>query len=229
MTRVVACHQPNFLPWLGFFDKLARADVLVLLDDVQFPRSSRGTPMNRVKVMVGDEPRWLTVPVLREGVQAIREVRTDDAQPWRRRVLGTIEANYAREPFFREVMPELREIVEAEAPDLAAYNEWGVRRLAELIGLDSGRIVRQSELSYDEATATDLLISLVRAAGGDTYLSGDGADDYQEPAKYAEAGLHLRFQGFEPPDYGSPPGLSAVDALMRVGPARTHELLVSRD
>ncbi len=228
MSRVVACHQPNFLPWLGFFDKLARADVLVLLDDVQFPRSSRGTPMNRVKVMVSGEPRWVTVPVVRSGTQAIREVAVDDAQPWRRKVLGTIESNYAREPHFDEVMPVVREVVETVAPNLAAYNEHGVRRLAGLIGLDPGRLVLQSELG-GEGAATDLLISLVRAAGGDTYLSGDGADEYQEVDKYAAAGLELRFQEFTAPDYGVPPGLSVVDALMRVGPERTRELLVSRD
>ena len=44
---LVACHQPNFLPWLGFFAKLARSDRFVLLDDVQFPRTSRGTYTNR--------------------------------------------------------------------------------------------------------------------------------------------------------------------------------------
>jgi len=62
--RVVAIHQPNFLPWLGYFDKLARADTFVLLDSVQFPKRN-GTWMNRVKLLVGGEPGWITVPIVR--------------------------------------------------------------------------------------------------------------------------------------------------------------------
>lgn len=223
---IVACHQPNFLPWLGFFDKLVRADRLVLLDEVQYPRSSRGTWMNRVKLLVGGEPRWVTVPVAREGVQRIRDVRLDATQPWRRKVLGSIEANLRREPYFDAVMPVVREVVEHPGPDLATYNEHGVRALATLAGLPAERFVTQSSLGGGEGAATDLLISLVLTAGGDTYLSGDGADEYQEEAKYAAAGVGLRFQSFTPPAYAdAPPGLSIVDALMRLGPEATRALL----
>jgi hypothetical protein len=81
---LVACHQPNFLPWLGYFAKLARSDRFVLLDRVQFPRTSRGTYTNRVQLLIGGQPAWLTVPVVREGVQAIGDVRIDDRLPWRR-------------------------------------------------------------------------------------------------------------------------------------------------
>ena len=90
---VVAIHQPNFLPWLGFFDKLARADVFVLLDSVQFPRTSKGTWINRVKLLVGGRKQWATVPIVRsEGsVLPIAEVRIDEAQPWRKKLLRTIE------------------------------------------------------------------------------------------------------------------------------------------
>ena len=77
------------------------------------------------------------------------------------------------------------------------------------------KLVRQSDLPPVDAAATDLLIGLVKAAGGDAYLSGDGADGYQEEPKYAAAGLGFRLQGFTHPDTGAPAGLSAVDALMR--------------
>ena len=69
LARVVAIHQPNFFPWLGFFDKIARADVFVLMDNVQFPRTSTGTWVNRVKLLVAGRERWATAPVVRSGAR----------------------------------------------------------------------------------------------------------------------------------------------------------------
>jgi hypothetical protein len=226
---IVAAHQPNFLPWLGFFDKLARADRLVLLDDVQFPRTSAGTWSNRVRVLVGGRAAWLTVPVMRDGLQAIREVRIDDRQPWRRKAIRTLEQSYRRAPHFADVFPVVRELLEHDTDRLAELNETSIRRLAELIGIDAGKLARQSRIGA-EGRATELLIALVRAVGGTAYLSGDGADGYQEEGAYGEAGLQLRLQGFRHPVYPQPasefvPGLSIVDALMNVGAERTRELL----
>ena len=215
---LVACHQPNFLPWLGFFAKLARSDRFVLLDDVQFPRTSRGTYTNRVQLMIGGTPAWLTVPVVREGVQRIREVRIDDRQPWRRKALRTIEMNYARLPGFAATMPLVRELLELDTDRIAVLNEEAIRRLAPA---HAHKLVRQSDLPPADAAGTDLLIELVRAVGGDAYLSGDGADGYQEEPKYAAAGLGFELLGFAHPDTGAPPGLSIVDALMR-GTAPGH-------
>lgn len=209
---LVACHQPNFLPWLGFFDKLAQSDRFVLLDDVQFPRTSRGTYTNRVQLMIGGKPAWLTAPVVREGVQRIREVRIDDRQPWRRKALRTIEQEYARAPRFSETMPLVRELLEHDTDRIAELNEHAIRRLAPD---HAHKLVRQSDLGDVGGAATELLINLVRAAGGDAYLSGDGADGYQEEPRYAAAGLGFRLQGFVHPDTGAPPGLSIVDARMR--------------
>jgi hypothetical protein len=210
---LVACHQPNFLPWLGFFDKLAQSDRFVLLDGVQFPRTSRGTYTNRVQMLVGDKPAWVTVPVVRgDGLQTIGEVRIDDTQPWRRKTLRTIEQSYARMPRFAETMPLVRELLELDTDRIAELNEHAIRALAPE---HAHKLVRQSELGDVPGAATDLLIGLVKAAGGDAYLSGDGADGYQEEPKYAAAGLGFRLQGFVAPDTGGPPGLSIVDARMR--------------
>lgn len=209
---LVACHQPNFLPWLGFFAKLARADRFVLLDGVQFPRTSRGTYTNRVQLLIGDQPTWLTVPVVREGVQTIGEVRIDDRQPWRRKAVKTIEQTYARAPRFAAVMPLVRELLELETDRIADLNEHAIRALAPE---HAHKLVRQSALGDVSGAATDLLIGLVRAAGGDAYLSGDGADGYQEEPRYAAAGLGFALLGFTHPDTGAPAGLSIVDAMMR--------------
>lgn len=230
MRKLVAIHQPNFLPWLGFFDKLARADVLVLLDDVQFPRTSKGTWINRVKMLVSGKSAWITVPIVRAAgsEQPINEVLIDDAQPWRRKALRTIEHNYRRSPFFEETFALVEELLSG-GERIAELNERNLRTVARSIGLDEGKLVRSSELDAS-GQSTDLLISLTRAVGGTAYMPGGDAYRYQEDGKFAEHGLELLPQDFVHPTYEqsvSPfeSGLSIVDALMSCGFEGTAELV----
>ena len=230
---VVAIHQPNFLPWLGFFDKLARADVFVLLDGVQFPRTSKGTWINRVKLLVGGREQWATVPIVRSEGSAlpIAEVRIDDAQPWRKKLIRTIELNYRRAPAFENVFPLVSELLSTPADRIAEFNEQNVRRLADALDLDTGKLVRSSDIDAD-GQSTDLLIELTLAVGGTAYMPGGDAYRYQEDGKFADRGLELTPQEFGHPTYSQTvepfvPGLSVVDALMNCGFAGTRELLVS--
>lgn len=231
---LVAIHQPTFLPWLGWWDKLVRADVMVLLDDVQFPKKG-GTWMNRVRLLVGGEPRWVTVPVDRAytGTRSVHEMRIDESKPWRENLLATIRGSYARAPFAGEGL-ELVEAALADRTDhVAEFNERTIRLLAENLELDTRKLVHQSELCVS-ATGTQLLVELCRAVDGDTYLSGDGADGYLEPDLFRSAGLTLAYQEFVPPEYPQPvdgyvAGLSVVDALMSCGSQGTADLLQRGD
>jgi hypothetical protein len=229
-VKVVAAHQPTFLPWLGWWDKLVRADVLVLLDDVQFPKKG-GTWMNRVWMLVNGAPTWVTVPVDRtyHGVLPVREARVDDQKPWRNKILKTVAVSYGRSPYFDEVYEPVEKLICLPTDRVAHLNETGVRRIATRIGIDEGKLVRQSDLGV-EGIGTDLLVALCRALDATTYLTGDGAGDYLEPEKFAAAGIELVEQRFSPPPYPQladeyVPGLSVVDALMNCGWEGTGGLL----
>jgi hypothetical protein len=220
-NRLVAIHQPNFFPWLGYFDKLARADVFILLDDVQFPKKG-GTWVNRVRLLVNGEPGWVTVPVVRSyrGVREIREMRIDEQKPWRRKLLATIQASYARAAHYQEVMPLLSELIGNPTDDLFEYNRSSVVALAEALGLTT-ELTLSSSLGAT-SQATERLVELVRAVDGDGYLSGGGVAGYQEDEQFAEAGIELVWQDFQPPAYPqledvTVPGLSVIDALLNCG------------
>jgi hypothetical protein len=229
---VVAIHQPTFLPWLGWWDKLVRADVLVLLDDVQFPKKG-GTWINRVKMLVGGEARWVTVPVDRafHGTRSVREMQIDDSKPWRESVVGSIRGSYARAQHLAEALPVVEEALSTSCRHVAELNERAIRIFAERLELDSSKLVRQSDLGVSGAwTGTELLVELCRAVDGNIYLSGDGSDEYLAPGVFRRAGLELSYQEFVPPWYPQPspdyvPGLSVVDALMSCGWGGTAELL----
>jgi RimJ/RimL family protein N-acetyltransferase len=196
--HVVAIHQPNFFPWLGFFDKLRRADTFVLLDTVEF---SKGSRTNRVEVLVGGEPHWITAPVQRAGIGGpIKDVRFDDGRDWRTKIVRTLRQNYSG-------AEAVEQLVRHDDARLAAYNEHTIRRLAETLGIAT-EIVRASDLGA-EGLATERLVNLVRAVGGAAYLAGGGAGGYQEDALFAAAGIELI-----PQDFDAPHGLSVLHSLL---------------
>jgi hypothetical protein len=231
--KVVAIHQPNFLPWLGFFDKIRRCDVFIAMDNAQFSKTG-GTWTNRVQMTVNGEPAWVTVPVARNyhGLRTVGEMKISADMAWRDKLLRTVELNYRRAPRFKEVFPMLEESIQNPSADLAAYNLATIRTICTALNLETP-IVLGSSLSA-QGRATELLISMVRAVGGTAYLAGGGAAGYQEDSSFHQAGVKLIYQEFQHPIYPQfntttfKPGLSVVDALMNCGIAGTADLLGSR-
>lgn len=221
--RVVAIHQPNFFPWLGYFDKMVHADVFVVLDHVQFPKSE-GNWSNRVRLMVNGAPSWVTMPVVRayEGFRRIDEMQIDTTAPWRRKLLQLLRTNYGKAPAFDTVFPAVQSWVEHPAERLADYNLNAIASICEHLGLRSSHIVRSSTLPVTGAR-TDLLVNIVKAVDGTLYLSGDGSAGYQDDAVFMAAGIDVAYQRFVHPIYpqrGLPafvPGLSILDALFHCG------------
>lgn len=214
----VAIHQPNFLPWPGYFAKMAQADRFVLLDDAQF---SRNNIINRVRILGPGAPRWLTVAVGGHLGDAIDAVRPADPA-WAGRALSLLRNTYGRAAHFREAWPTLEAwFAEAPATDLAAINAHLIERLALHLDIATP-LLRARELRI-EGRSDDRLVAIVAAlAPGGTYLSGRGGASYQDPAKFAAAGLGLAYYAFAAPEYDQgvapfQPGLSVVDALFHAG------------
>jgi hypothetical protein len=224
----VAIHQPNFLPWLGYFDKMARADVFVLLDTVALQKTG-GHYTNRAQFLVGGEARWLSVPVV-HGTAArarIDRVTIADRGPWRRKLKMTLQQSYAQATHFAAIMPLVEAVLDMATERLCELNMAGISAIAERLGIRREKIRRASLLDV-EGASTDLLIAIVRAVGGDVYLCGGGAGAYQDDSRFRAAGIEVEYQDFRPVPYpqgrrdGFVPGLSAIDALMHCGDAAAN-------
>lgn len=231
MPPTVAIHQPNYLPWLGYFAKIARADTFVFLDDVQF---GKGGYTNRVQVLSAKGPRWLTVPVAAHLGDPIDRVMPKPG--WVRSHLDFLRNEYRRAAGFKAAWPELEAMLRtAPAADLAAVNIHLVTALAGRLGLACA-FSRSSEFPVRGA-ADDRLVELTAAAApGGSYLSGQGGAKYQDPAKFAAAGLGFSYLGFRHPEYsqgaaasgGFVPGLSVADAVLNLGWDGAAALLAGR-
>ena len=223
---IVAIHQPNYLPWLGYFAKIAAADVFVLLDDVQF---SKGSYTNRVQIDRQGAPAWLTVPVRHAFGAPIAEIAIDRGD-FGQVHLESLKQSYRRADHFAEVWPHVAGWLAAPADSLLATNEALIRVVLSLLGIGTA-LVRSSALGVACDAPDVRLASLVeRLAPGGTYLSGRGGGKYQNPEVFAARGIGLRYTAFDGAPYprsGQPflPGLSIVDALFHLGPAGTQAYL----
>lgn len=228
---LVAIHQPNFFPWLGYFDKLARADAFVFLDHVQFQKTG-GTWTNRVKLLMNTEARWFTAPVDRafHGTRLISQMVFDTGLDWRSKLLKTIGAVYGRAPFFAESIALLEPLIRNSENRIADFNIAAITGIAAAIGIDPGKSRRSTAMGAC-GSATEMLIAVTKCIGGTTYLCGGGAGDYQEDKMFGDAGIKLLYQDFRHPTYpqrGSTafiPGLSVIDALVNLGIGRTKRLV----
>lgn len=229
MNRIAAIHQPNFFPWLGYFDKIARCDEFVVLDDVQYQKTG-GSWSNRVKLLVVGEARWWTAPLQRpaHGTARIDELAWA-AGPWRDKLLRTLEHNFAGHPFFRETLALVQPLLSSPEQNVAAYNLGALRALCDALGIR--RELRLASRFAVAGASNERLVALTRAVACDTYLAGGGAQGYQQDAIFADAGIDVRYQAFAHPVYPQRgarefvPGLSIIDALMNCGVAGTRDLL----
>lgn len=227
---IIAVHQPNYFPWLGYFQKIHDCDVFVFLDHVALPQGRSYT--QRVQILTQSEPRWLTVPILKSGRsgQTINEVEYNPTENWRRIHKRTLEMSFGTHPHFDEVYPVAESLLEDEELSLADLNVETAKTFARHLGIECD-FERSCQLVLPEVQKNGLLISITKAVGGDVYLHGAGAEDYQRRALFQKAGLELRGLDFEHPVYpqrGSEefvPGLSILDPLFNLGFDRTGELL----
>lgn len=212
---MVAIHQPNLFPWLGFFDKMAQVDVFVLLDNVPF---SKGGYQNRVQVKGSSGPVWLTVPVItkRRLGQNTMDVQINSTVGWQRMHLATLTAAYGRAPGFGKLMTRLQHVYSGSFIRLVDFTIPGILCLKELLGITT-TIVLASELGVS-GSGSSLLCEMVRRVGGTAYLSGPSGRNYLDISPFEQQGVEVAYHAFEPFEYpqrfGSfVPGLSALDYL----------------
>jgi len=215
---IVSVHQPQYLPWLGYFDKIDRADVFVLLDTVQY-KKNEWQNRNRIKTPQG--PQWLTVPVLYKFPQLICDVGINDRERWQHRQRQALLSNYRKAPHWPLLEPFFAEIFSRSWETIAELNIHVVRELTTLLGMTTPLHVA-SELPPSPDDPDERLIAITRHFGGNVYLAGSGGRNYMDLAKYGDAGVEVIFQEYRHPVYPQlwgdfEPFMSVVDLIYNRG------------
>lgn len=231
MKKIVAIHQPNFFPWLGFFQKIKLSHKFILLDHVQYQKTG-GAWQNRVKMHVGGTGKWVTAPIIRsyQGVRSVNEMELQQSVKWRDKMWKTITSSYSKHPYFAETVRIIEPLLLNEESNISRYNTRAITTISEQLGIETSKISLSSELPY-VGSSNEMLVSLTKAVDCGVYLCGGGADRYQDESLFSINGIELRYQDFQHPvyeQYGQVnfvTGLSIVDPLMNVGVDGVRSLL----
>ncbi len=218
MTTVCVL-QPSYLPWLGYFDQIARSDVFVFYDDVQFDKNGW---RNRNRIKSANGVQWLTVPVLHKGLgpQAINRVQISNKSQWSEKHLRTIAQSYAGAAYRDEVCELLLGYLTQPWTLLADLDIALIEGICGYLGLKR-RFVRSSSLGI-EGERSERLIRICDRFGAKSYLSGDAARAYLDVDLFSAEGITVEWQGYSHPEYPQLHGsfvshLSIVDLLMNSG------------
>jgi len=219
---IVSMNQPAYLPWLGYFHRIAISDVHVVLDHVQFEKNSF-TNRNRIRTAGGTT--WLTVPVLtsgRFGSLAINTLEIDQRSAWGQKHWRTIEQNYRKAPFFAQHAAFFQTVYRKDWRLLSDLCRVLTEYLLDALGISTP--LRYSSTMEPEGVKDMLVLSLCKRAGADTYLSGPLGRNYLRESLFSEGGVTVRYHDYHHPHYpqlGPRPfdaSMSVIDLLFNCGP-----------
>jgi len=215
--------QPSYIPWRGYFHQIAKADVFVFYDDVQFDK--RGW-RNRNQIKTPSGKQWLTIPVYSKGAQTehipINQIKIVWDSTWNKDHWKAIQMAYSKAPYYETYAPMLEGLYYQHPEYLADFTIETTIALARALGINQTKFLRSSELNT-HGQKTDHLIQVLLAVGASHYISGPSAQDYIENDKFEQAGITLEYMVYNYPEYAQfyPPfeaQVSILDLLFMTGP-----------
>lgn len=221
---LVAAHQPLFIPWIGYFDKINKVDLFVIVDDVQFT-SAGWIRRNSIKSTAGIQN--LTVPVVKMKEilgKRINEVKIDNQldYKWKKSHLNSFQINYGKASYFKEVYHEINHIYGKPYLYLSELNIDFIKLICKYLNIET-KLILSSELAVN-GVKTDLIIDICRKTKASSFMLGmGGSKTYADRPKIESFGITIIDQNFKHPFYKQlfgefVPRLSVLDILFNEGP-----------
>lgn len=213
---ILSAHQPAYLPWLGYFEKIARADIFVFLDTVQYEKNSF---INRNRIKGPNGPIWLTVPVKGKNhlSSSLRTTVIDNSKDWRRKHLKNIQMNYAKAPNSDIKLKAISKVILSPEENLSNYCFEQLKFWLSELSIDTP-VVRSSTLDVS-GIKSELVLNLCKHFGAEKYLSGSLGRDYIVEEDFRSSGISVEYQAYKEVPYSQlwgqfTPNLSVVDLWM---------------
>lgn len=224
---ICTIHQPNYLPYLGFFEKAYNSDIFVLYDTTQFKKNDW---QNRNKLCIGNGWQWISMPILHNFGQKINEVKIKDPDKNLLKNWRSLKVIYGRAPFFKEYSPVYEEIYNSNFEFIADLNIKIIFAAAKHLGLKT-KFIRNSDLPPVISTSTQALIDICKNVNADTYIAGAEGINYLDMDLWSNSGLKIIFQKYSHPVYKQfnsaefQPYMNILDLIFNCGPHSLDFLL----
>ena len=213
---ILTAHQPAYLPWLGYFDKIARSDIFIFLDTVQFEKNSF---INRNKIKTPNGPIWLTIPVLQKGHtdSTLLETKIYNTKRWKVKHLRSIHMNYSKAKFFEINYPKLQKLYSEDYDILSDLCYYQLLSWLKELNIKT-EVIRSSKLGI-YSKKSDLILDLCRHFNATEYISGILGKNYLEESKFEKNKIKILYQKYKHPVYEQlygdfVPNMSIVDFWM---------------
>mgnify|MGYP001572540704 FL=1 len=220
---IVSIHQPNYLPWLGFFDKIKQSDKFVIFDNVQYPRS-KGHFGNRNKIKIYNDSKWLTVPV--EGKSEMKnfnQIKYKDTN-WKEEHLRLIEQFYKKTTYFCIYFDDFKEILLKDYNSISHLSSELIIWFLSKLNINT-EIIYSSELVDEDITGADRILAILKELKATKYITGSGPGSmrYINEKDFKEAGIELEWQSYAHPRYRQINGefipyMNILDLMFNEGP-----------
>lgn len=218
--KIIAIHQPNYFPWLGYFSKLQNADAFVFLDNVDITLHSSNAITHRAKINYSGKPMWLTLPLEKAETKQINQLKIKFNTNWREKQIQIIEQAYAKAPYFNQLFSTIKKLIYYHENNLSKFNIYIIKEIAKLLQIKT-TFYTASELGIIENNPTHRLIKICKKLDGIIYLSGMGGKKYHDESLFTQNNIKVKYSNFEVCEYTHHsvfiPGLSVLDALFEIG------------
>jgi len=229
----VSVHQPQYLPWLGYFDKIINSDIFVFLDCVQY-KHREFQNRNRIRTQKGW--MWLTVPVITHNAreQLVSQTKINNAFPWQRRHLNAIKNSYGKTPYFEKYFPFFENIYNKKWDRLIELNLTIINYILCQLRVKTN-IMFESDIKTS-STGTNRIIEICKKINADTYLSGIGGKNYLKQELFTKENISLEYKTFKHPVYDQintssaeqfQPFMSIIDLIFMYG-EKSREILENK-
>ena len=213
----VSINQPAYLPWLGYFDRIASSDLAIVLDSV---RVEKGSYTNRNKMRSSNGWSWLTVPIKSSGQPFISEVQIDNQRDWRKKHFQLIHQAYAKAHHYNEHIEWVADLYAKEWTGLNELLTYSNRYFLSALSIWTP-IIHSSALNVT-GVKSELVLNLCKEVGATEYISGPFGIDYLDLPSFDRAGIRVTFQHYTHPLYEQCQGgfeshMSVLDLLLNCG------------
>lgn len=221
---IVSIHQPNYIPWIGYFNKIARSDTFVIFDDVQFPIGKKGFYGNRNKIKTNNGELWLTVPVLdRSQRKNFNEIKIKNNE-WSHKHISNIESFYKKSPYFDLYYNDLKNIISKEYDNFSNLSTSLIKYFCQKLEINTNIILSSDICKNNNLQGIDKILYILEQLKADKYLSSDGPGSlrYINKEDFQQKNIKLIWQDFNHPTYTQMFGefkshLSIIDLLFNYG------------